>query len=194
MKEGAGVATTYHNQSVAEQNSVDLAWNLLMNKEYADLRHTIYGNAEEFKRFRQLVVNCVMSTDIMDASMKVLRNNRWEKAFSENANEELYSKDHTKNRKATVVIEHLLQVWKEIVFTLFVATRFASFAVFSHHCLVAIYLQLQASDVSHTMQHWHIFRKWNERYVSEPCYVDSISTRDVQFLNPSIITSNAQPF
>ena len=28
---------------------------------------------------------------------------------------------------------------------------------------------LQASDVAHTMQHWHIYRKWNERLFCE-CY------------------------
>ena len=26
---------------------------------------------------------------------------------------------------------------------------------------------IQASDVSHTMQHWHIYRKWNERLFCE---------------------------
>ena len=26
---------------------------------------------------------------------------------------------------------------------------------------------IQASDVSHTMQHWHIYRKWNERLFTE---------------------------
>ena len=26
---------------------------------------------------------------------------------------------------------------------------------------------IQASDVSHTMQHWHVYRKWNERLFHE---------------------------
>jgi hypothetical protein len=26
---------------------------------------------------------------------------------------------------------------------------------------------IQASDVAHTMQHWHIYRKWNERLFEE---------------------------
>jgi hypothetical protein len=37
------------------------------------------------------------------------------------------------NRKATIVIEHLIQ----------------------------------ASDIAHTMQHWHVYRKWNERLFEE---------------------------
>ena len=39
------------------------------------------------------------------------------------------------NRKATIVIEHLIQ----------------------------------AADVAHTMQHWHVYLKWNERFFHE-CY------------------------
>jgi len=41
--------------------------------------------------------------------------------------------DDDVNRKATVVIEHLIQ----------------------------------ASDVAHTMQHWHIYQRWNERFFEE---------------------------
>lgn len=26
---------------------------------------------------------------------------------------------------------------------------------------------IQASDISHTMQHWHVYRKWNERFFDE---------------------------
>ena len=67
----------------------------------------------------------------MDKDLKDLRNARWYKAFSEQAPTE--SPDDTVNRKATIVIEHLLQ----------------------------------ASDVAHTMQHWHIYRKWNEHLFQE---------------------------
>jgi 3'5'-cyclic nucleotide phosphodiesterase len=40
-------------------------------------------------------------------------------------NDSVYN-DDTTNRKATIVIEHIIQ----------------------------------ASDIAHTMQHWHIYRKW----------------------------------
>jgi hypothetical protein len=64
-----------------------------------------------------------MATDIADKNLKVLRDLRWENAFSEGRTEA--NQDHL-NRKATVMID----------------------------CL------LQASDIAHTMQHWHIYRKW----------------------------------
>ena len=78
-----------------------------------------------------------MATDIVDKELKALRNARWEKAFSkeEGTRPEAETREDI-NRKATIVIEHLIQ----------------------------------ASDISHTMQHWHIYRKWNERFFRE-CYI-----------------------
>ena len=133
VKEECPLAKRYKNKSPAEQNSVDLAWNMLMDEEYSDLRAVIYQTDAELKRFRQLIVNSVMATDIADRELKILRNNRWDRAFSEAVNDA--SANETINRKATIVIEHLIQ----------------------------------ASDVAHTMQHWHVYRKWNERFFLE-CY------------------------
>mmetsp|Transcript_15174 Transcript_15174/g.37208 ORF Transcript_15174/g.37208 Transcript_15174/m.37208 type:complete len:298 (-) Transcript_15174:63-956(-) len=122
-----------YKKSIAEQNSVDLAWEMLMTDEYNDLRACIYHTEEEQKRFRQLVVNTVLATDIADKELQALRKARWETAFSHSATDahDIESED----RKATIVIEHLIQ----------------------------------ASDVSHTMQHWHIYKKWNEKFFME-CY------------------------
>ena len=63
VKEGNPLAATYKAKSVAEQNSVDLCWNLLMKPEYKDLRQAIYADADELQRFRQLVVNVVMGKE-----------------------------------------------------------------------------------------------------------------------------------
>eukprot|EP00538_Stauroneis_constricta_P012653 CAMPEP_0119570456 /NCGR_PEP_ID=MMETSP1352-20130426/43621_1 /TAXON_ID=265584 /ORGANISM="Stauroneis constricta, Strain CCMP1120" /LENGTH=1121 /DNA_ID=CAMNT_0007620125 /DNA_START=581 /DNA_END=3943 /DNA_ORIENTATION=- len=132
VKEKTRIAHIYNNRSVAEQNSLVLSWELYMMDEYADLRECICPTDEELKRFRELVVNGVMATDIVDKELKQLRNNRWDKAFGDSFEESLHD---ARNRKATIVIEHLIQ----------------------------------ASDVAHTMQHWHVYRKWNERFFRE-CY------------------------
>jgi hypothetical protein len=130
VKEQTPLATTYNNRSVAEQNSIDLAWGVLMEKQYTELRQAIYETKEELLRFRQLLVNAVLATDIMDKELKALRNRRWDKAFAEKAPSGV---ENDKNRKATIVMEHIIQ----------------------------------ASDVSHTMQHWQIYRKWNARLFEE---------------------------
>ena len=130
VKESDRMARKYDNKSVAEQNSVDMAWRLLMDEDFKHLRGAIYHTETEFKRFRKLVVNTVLATDIMDKDLGAARKERWEKAFSEDVKED----DSTAiNRKATIVLEHLIQ----------------------------------ASDVAHTMQHWHIYRKWNSRLFAE---------------------------
>lgn len=131
VQEQTSIAAVYKNKSVAEQNSVDIAWELLMQDCFQDLRGAIYATADEFKRFRQLVVNTVMATDIMDKELSAARKARWNAAFTESREDE--EEDTSVNRKATIVIEHLIQ----------------------------------ASDVAHTMQHWHIYRKWNQRLFEE---------------------------
>jgi len=99
----------------------------------------------------------------MDKDLKRARNERWAKAFSTTTSSSLettttmtqtqpkrsksiissasssssssgtsYLQEQI-NRKATIVLEHLIQ----------------------------------ASDVCHTMQHWHVYRKWNERLFEE---------------------------
>ena len=110
IKEKTRIAVFYKNQSIAEQNSVDLCWDLLMDPKFKILRDTIYSNEIERSRFRQLVVNSVMATDIVDKELKKLRNARWERAFREAPNaEDLEDYESNINRKATIVIEHLIQ-------------------------------------------------------------------------------------
>jgi len=132
--ENPAMADKYRNRSLAEQNSVDVAWDTLMQPEYHNLQQCIFTNESELKRFRQLVVNSVMATDIFDKESKSLRNSRWDKAFHSDPQAELVvSEEETINLKATIVIEHIIQ----------------------------------AADVAHTMQHWHVYTKWNERLFEE---------------------------
>lgn len=76
MEEKTPTALRYNNRSVAEQNSLDISWNLLMQDDFKDLRNTIYSNEEEKRLFRSLVVNAVMATDIADKDLKNLRNQK----------------------------------------------------------------------------------------------------------------------
>ena len=67
---------------------------------------------EEFQLFRQLVVNSVIATDIFDPTLSAARKARWEKAFKNPyKNHDNVSMDEMDlNRKATIVIEYVLQV------------------------------------------------------------------------------------
>ncbi|KAL3940925.1 MAG: hypothetical protein SGARI_000792, partial [Bacillariaceae sp.] len=141
-----GPLTAVYAKSLAELNSLDLAWGLLMDDKYIDLRRAIYSTEEEFLEFRQLLVNVVLATDVMDKDLGAQRKERWTKAFAKKG-----STSHTSltslteedvNRKATIVLEHLIQ----------------------------------ASDVAHTMQHWNVYAKWNERFFNE-CYAAYLAGR-----------------
>ena len=82
VQEATAIAELYKGKSVAEQNSVDKSWELLMEPQFKDLRNAIYCNEAELTRFRSLLVNSVMATDIVDKQLKELRNARWDRACS----------------------------------------------------------------------------------------------------------------
>ena len=63
-KEDSRMAAMFENKSIAEQNSMDIAWESLMDPCFKELRQCIYTNEDELKRFRVLLVNCVMSTGV----------------------------------------------------------------------------------------------------------------------------------
>jgi hypothetical protein len=147
-----------------------------MDPGFENLRKCIYTTEAELNRFRKIFVNSVMATDIFDKELGQLRKNRWAKAFSDLPPPEApieMSSTEDLNRKATIVIEHVIQ----------------------------------ASDVSHCMQHWHIYivspctstaeprkcgriyltiyldslrQKWNERLFEEmyTAYVEKRSDKD----------------
>ena len=124
-KEEPALAKHFQHKSLAEQNSLEIAWTLFMSDQFQELRQCLFCTQQEMARFRQVVVNVVMATDIFDKELSALRKNRWEKAFSEG--QQGAAQNNNNALRATIVLEHIIQ----------------------------------ASDVSHTMQHWHIYRKWN---------------------------------
>jgi hypothetical protein len=147
-KEKPNIAALYRSKSVAEQNAVDLAWNLLMDPEYNALQDAIFMGNNEFKRFRHLVVNVVMATDIFDKELNGDRITRWKKVFDQDdaRSEGLLGGEEQGSLKATVIVEHVMQI----------------------------------ADVMHTMQHFHIYLRWNERLFEEmyAAYESGRSTKD----------------
>ncbi|CAJ1965011.1 unnamed protein product [Cylindrotheca closterium] len=95
------LADIYNRKSIAEQNSIDTAWGILMSPKFKTLQHCLFESKQEKHRFRHLLVNCVMATDIFDQDLRALRQSRWEKAFS--------VEDEEGHYKATSVIEHITQ-------------------------------------------------------------------------------------
>lgn len=130
IKEQPGMGDLYRNKSLAEQNSLDVAWDIFMKSQFKPLCEYIFKTRAEMMRFRQLIVNVVLATDIFDKELGDLRKARWERAFHGHSN---LPETLVEDMRATIVMEHIIQ----------------------------------ASDVSHTMQHWHVYQKWNRNLFSE---------------------------
>jgi 3'5'-cyclic nucleotide phosphodiesterase len=120
--ENANMADMYNGKSVAEQNSIDKAWNLLLQPRFDKLRECLFATDAELQQFRQLLVNMVLATDLFDPTLQNLRLAQWNKAFGDNV-----EKSVDPNVRATCILQ----------------------------------LIIQASDVSHTMQHFTVYKKWN---------------------------------
>jgi hypothetical protein len=132
VKKNAEIAQRYDGQSVAEQNSLTVAWNTLLESQFEDLFLTLFPTGTEEQRFRQLITTIVLATDIMDPKLKQSRDKRWDTVFSKIPND-IPCDQHLRNQKATIIME----------------------------CII------QASDVAHTMQHWHVYCKWNRKLFEE---------------------------
>jgi hypothetical protein len=135
------LAITYNNRCVAEQNALETAWDMFMEPQFSDLRSCIYRTQAEVETFRQLVVNCVIGSNLFDSELKFGRNKRWKRAFV-STEASISSFDFSissldagddMNLKATVAIEHIMQgaIW------------------------------------THTMQRFEVYVKWNEKLFNE---------------------------
>lgn len=125
------------NDTNAERHSIDVAFEILLEPKYRELRFTIYRDETEMRRFRALLVNTIVATDEYDNQLKELRERRWKKTSDEEetaqsvvSGNSLKKVPHT---KATLAIEALIQ----------------------------------ASDVLHTMQPFEVYKQWNERLFAE---------------------------
>jgi class 3 adenylate cyclase len=143
IKEQPDLGWKYKNKSVAENNSIRIAWSELLKPEFSNLRRCIFGSDDDESRFRQLLINVVIATDITDKERRAGERERWQSAFLSNEpfkwDNEWQNKSEDKlpsidvSLKATVVLEQIVL----------------------------------ASDVAHTMQHWLTYVKWNERLYKE---------------------------
>lgn len=73
----------------------------LPDNKFMKLREFLFPTQDDLARFRQILVNVVLATDLFDKEMNDLRRSRWDKAF--------VSED-TSNRnglRATIVIEYV---------------------------------------------------------------------------------------
>eukprot|EP00934_Nitzschia_sp_Nitz4_P002898 Nitzschia sp. Nitz4//scaffold52_size167869//46818//50525//NITZ4_002268-RA/size167869-processed-gene-0.157-mRNA-1//-1//CDS//3329554011//2888//frame0 len=107
-KEQPDFAKVYKGRLIAEQHSLELSWELLMDECFHELQQSICSTKAELVRFRQLLVNLVLATDFNDKELSGIRSLRWEEAFTPVL--EIVPGREKKRLKVALVIELLLQV------------------------------------------------------------------------------------
>jgi hypothetical protein len=105
-------------------------------------------------------VNAVMATDISDPKLRAFRDERWYKAFSNNNRSSMNNSSSKSDKKK----------YKDG----------RDEDVPSRKATIVIEHLVLASNVAHTMQHWHVYHKWNERLFAEAykAYKEGRSEKD----------------
>jgi hypothetical protein len=108
IAEGHSLAKIYKS-SIAERNSLDVAWGLLRQDSYHELRRAIYQSPADFEYFRQLMVHSVLVTDLMDKDLQTERKQRWNDAFETKDAEASDKGEELINTQKMALLEHLIQ-------------------------------------------------------------------------------------
>jgi len=113
-KESPTIAEKYDHRSIAEQTSLDVAFGILAEDSFSDLRNCIFPSSAEYNRFRAIVVNLVMATDVFDETIRDFQVMKWTKAFR---NPPDGSTDGQRNRRATVLMD-LIMICSDVSHTM----------------------------------------------------------------------------
>lgn len=119
-------ADVYNGESIAEQHSLSVAWELLHENRFSNLRTVMFPSPEAKNFFRSLIVNGILATDIAHKNMRKRREERFNAIIKQVDNSDR-DEDERAGLQAAVLVD----------------------------------LVMQAADVSHTMQHWDTYLKWN---------------------------------
>lgn len=105
IKEMDVIAHKYDDKSVAGEHSFEIAWELLMQSDFVELRRTLFTNDQEMQRFQQSVHQAVMATDIADKELESARRVQWEEAFQSDQQGEY----NTLEAKANAAMDYIIQ-------------------------------------------------------------------------------------
>jgi hypothetical protein len=153
--------TVQYNHSATEHHrsrSMDIAWSLLMLDQFDDLRDCMAPNDHTLARFRRLLQHTVFAFDRIKPVSK-------SQCFSLNDGgiiHETASTSPTQQQKQEQNDDCM-------------ATR------------MVLEQLIQVSNMAHTMQHWNIYMKWNERLFQEQyqAYITGGSTSSSIVDDPS---------
>lgn len=162
IKLGDELAETYNKTSMAEKNSIQIAFAILNEEYFSPLRKKIYGsNSADAAKFENIARDTILCTDIFNANRMAIAKDRWAIAFSSKAESECESIfTHSLSTIRNVHDINELEIDKICIFP----------DDSKHKCLQktsALEHLIQVADVAHNFQSWEVFIKWNYRLVKE---------------------------
>jgi len=100
------LAILYNDQSIAENWSIYIGFSELLQDEFQHLRTVLFPEKEEYQRFRKLVVNLVLCTDIASPERSQLVKSKWKEAFGDPV-ETIERKIQAENRRMSLTGQHV---------------------------------------------------------------------------------------
>ena len=93
----------YHDKSIAEQQSLEVGFSTLMKPEFSELRHCLIPTPSDQLKFRRIVIDLVLCTDIASPERMQLNKSKWDEAFG-SAKMPLISHSGGKNETSGIAI------------------------------------------------------------------------------------------
>lgn len=101
VKESDKLALLYNDRSVAEQHSLYMAFTELMLPDYSDLMHAIMPTHQDKTKFRGVIIDMVLCTDIASPERMQVGKSKWKEAF-ESRNPQFLSRQKPTSRRNTL--------------------------------------------------------------------------------------------
>ena len=131
IRESSPLVKKFGGRSTSQLNSIQRGWELFAQDIFRDLRRAICPTTQELQRFRQLFVTCIIATDYEDIELNNRRNGRWKRAFG-SLNKSTKGQPSMLTSKSPLFSKDSTDIMATLV----------------------IEELLQASALSHTMQHF----------------------------------------
>jgi hypothetical protein len=77
------LAIKYNDQSIAENQSLFIAFSEFLKNDYDKLHSVVFPKSEDYRRFRAACVNLVLATDIASPERSQIGKSKWKEAFGD---------------------------------------------------------------------------------------------------------------
>lgn len=172
VKEQDKLSAVYINKSIAEQHSIAVAFSILAEPCFKELRGVIWSNKHEYTKFRNMVVSLILATDISSAERTAIGRDKWNTAFAKDPECVRKSRVHRRRSEPSIRVSSIFKKNDSRKNPRASETNasYCHLATSSLSTLKANAIMdqlMQIADVAHLMQDWPIFVKWNKKLYDE---------------------------